>query len=226
MWAVNQITSEWLLRHEVLQLNFQALGCAVHGNNPGISCFEEDPAQAVFEYLWGGAALHCWIITKSRILAGAVSFPCALYWPVNGSQAHLQNPQQPTRGWSAFNWDFWRDPSPQTGVSPAWAAQAWVSACLFVLVTDRKGTFLPFRDEVFLSWDRQGYGAAEVWKNPLQVQAFGNRFLEWPQLCRTGLMLCIWKDFKGKMVKWHICLSRWSVQHCFPRCCHFYFVVL
>lgn len=88
--------------------------------------------------------------------------------------------------WSQFS--SWCEPS--SGSSGlAWEEQAWISAWLFLLVIDRKGTFLPFREEIFITWDGQGWGScgAEVWRNPLQIQAFGKGFLESHQLCSTGL---------------------------------------
>lgn len=160
--------------HEFLQLNSKALASAVHGNNWEISCSGEDQAQVEFEYLWGAAALHYW--RTKFCLAETVLFP------VNGSQTHLQNPQQPTCEWSAFNcratlgsleWSQFSN-----WCEPSWASsglageeQARVTVWLFLLVTDRKRAFLPFKDEISLTWDQQGWGScgAEVWKNPLQI---------------------------------------------------------
>lgn len=136
------------------------------------------------------------------------------------------------------HWDLWSDPSSQTDVSSAGAALAWLgrskhrSLCgCSCLSQTENGPFchLKMRFSWFSSHGiNRDMGQLWCWglEKSITSPTFGIRFLEWHQLCRTALMLCIWKDFKGKMVKLHICMSSWSVQHCSPRCCHFYFVVL
>lgn len=110
---------------------------------------------------------------------------------------------------------------------PGWGGTSLDQCVAISACHTQNRDFLPFRDEIFVTWDWQGWGSwdAVVWKNPLQAQAFGSRILESLQLCRTGLMLWVWTDFKGKMVKLHICMTRWSVWHHSP-ICHLYFVVL